>query len=255
MQDLEKFAMSDMVECSSALRKMGQGATSMEEVAQRIVHYLFENTADPETKAKSCTLVRFYKTHPFGKLEPELQVFARKMLGGHNESPTIKCLTLLATVGERPEWNARKTSEGHKAIPLPSEQAVASIPMIAQLISQFGLEISALLEPDRKLLVDLEQKSYNLFFVPDALGSPFIPAQEHFVVPFGIKSVLGFGGMLPDGDLFAIILFARVSIPRETAELFRTVALSAKAAILPFAGGVVFSPQGGAGTMNPEAGR
>ena len=33
---------------------------------------------------------------------------------------------------------------------------------------------------------------------------------------------------------FVVILFAKVSIPRETAELFRTLALNVKMAALPF---------------------
>ena len=61
-----------------------------------------------------------------------------------------------------------------------------------------------------------------------------------FVVPFGIKSVLGFGGVLPPGDLFAVIMFSRVPVPRETADLFRNLALSVKLAILPFSRGPVF---------------
>ena len=45
--------------------------------------------------------------------------------------------------------------------------------------------------------------------MPEAAGSPYIPAQEDFVQPVGIRSVLGFGGMLPGGDIFVVILFSR----------------------------------------------
>ena len=38
-----------------------------------------------------------------------------------------------------------------------------------------------------------------------------------FVVPFGIRSVLGFGGILPSGNLVAFILFVRCGIRPETA--------------------------------------
>jgi hypothetical protein len=113
--------------------------------------------------------------------------------------------------------------------------------MISQLIIQFGLEVSALIQPDPALLVDLEQRTYNVFHVPDAVGSPHIPAQQGFVIPFGIQSALGFGGMLPTGDLFAVILFSKVHVPRATAEMFKTLALSVKVAVVPFVGGVVFA--------------
>jgi hypothetical protein len=64
------------------------------------------------------------------------------------------------------------------------------------------------------------------------LGSPYVPAQREFVIPYGVKSVVGFGGLLPTGDLFAVILFTRVDVPRESAELFKTLALSTKLAMV-----------------------
>lgn len=62
----------------------------------------------------------------------------------------------------------------------------------------------------------------------EAVGSPYIPAQSKFIIPMGIRSVLGFGGMLPTGNLFTVILFAKTPIPRETAEASKTLALNVK---------------------------
>lgn len=241
MYDLSNFKMTHMTKCSAAMRHMGEGAKNMEEVANRIVHYCYNQLIDRQTGEKACALVRFYKTHPYGELDEELQKFARSLLGDYPESPKIKCLTLLATVGGKPEWNSRKNSVGHKSIPLPSEQAVVRIPMISQLIRQLGLEIRDVVEQKPDLLVKLEQKTYNVFHVSEAVGSSFIPAQKEFVIPFGIKSVLGFGGMLPSGDLFVIIMFSKVRISHETAELFKTIALSVKIALLPFVYRAVFA--------------
>lgn len=241
MYDLMHFRMSDMIECGSALRELRAEAQSMEEVANRIVHYLYDHLVAPQTSEKACALVRLYKTHPYGELDAELREFARSILGDSPESPDIKCLTLLATIGAAPQWNSRKDSVGHKAIPLPSEQMVAQIPMISRLVQQFGLEVNALVKPEPALIVELEQKTYNVFYVPEAVGSPFVPAQENFVIPFGVKSVLGFGGMLPSADLFAIIVFSRVHIAREAADLFKTLALSAKMSLLPFTNGPIFA--------------
>jgi hypothetical protein len=58
-------------------------------------------------------------------------------------------------------------------------------------------------------------------------------AQEEFVARYGIRSVLGFGGMLSSGDLFTVIIFSRVAIPPETAEQFRVIGLNLKIALLP----------------------
>jgi sigma-B regulation protein RsbU (phosphoserine phosphatase) len=49
---------------------------------------------------------------------------------------------------------------------------------------------------------------------------------------------VGFGGVLPDGEFFAVVLFSRTPISRETAEQFRTITGSVGLALLPYAGRV-----------------
>jgi hypothetical protein len=236
MADIADFSLKDMVEFSAALRLMGSGATGIEEVAGRIVHYLYDHLTDGETGERACALVRFFKTHPYGELDADLQQFAAKMLHSPPESPAMKCLVLLATAGIRPEWHSRKLSAGHRAIPLPSEHFIEAFPMVRQLIQQMGLPVGTVLEPDPAVIMDMAQTTYNVFYLPEAIGNRYVPAQEDFVVPFRIRSVLGFGGILPSGNLFAIIIFSRVPVSRQTADMFRTLALSVKVAVLPFAG-------------------
>ncbi len=232
--NLVNFTIRDMTECGKILRTIGKGAKNMEEVANRIVYYLYNNLIDGESGNRASSLVRFFKTHTYEKLDDELQNFSRSMLRDYPVLPDMKCLTLLATAGENPEWNSRKTSKGHKAIPLPSEQAVHRIPMIRTLIIQLGLSISMVIKPDPKLLLDTGQKTYNVFHVSKAPGSPHIPAQKEFVIPCGIKSVLGFGGTLPSGDIFAVIMFLKVPVSKEIANFFKTLSLNIKIAVLPF---------------------
>jgi hypothetical protein len=239
--DLNQFDLSDMIELGGALRQAGKSWSSMEQAADSIVHFLYSHLAQRESGKRNCALVRFFKTHAYSDLEPGLQEFAREAAGGEISAQT-RCLTLLATAGARAEWNTRLQSTGHKAIPLLSEEVVRQEPMVAQLIQQFGLEISQVLHPDPALMLDLEQRNYNVFHVPEALGSPFVPAQD-FVRANGIRSVLGFGGLFPTAELFAVIMFARVPVPRQTAEMFRTLALGVKLAVLPFVGGQVFASQ------------
>jgi hypothetical protein len=90
-------------------------------------------------------------------------------------------------------------------------------------------------------MVDATEHTFNVFHVPNAVGSPYIPAQKEFVIPYGVQSVLGFGGLLAPGELFATILFSRTPIPRDVADLFKSLALNVKVAMLPFAGARVFS--------------
>ena len=233
MHDLIAFTLQDMARCGAALRKLHANCRSMEEVAQNTVRYLFKNFSD-KTGQKQCALVRFFKTHPYDGLDSELQEFSKSLLAGQPMPPSLRCLTLLATAGTQPEWNSRRASRGHQSIPLVSKQMLDSAPMINRLVQQLGVDVETVLGERQDLLLDMAQKTFNVFHVPEALGSPYIPAQREFVAPFGIRSVLGFGGILPSGNLFAVILFTTVPIKRETAEMFKTLALSVRLAILPF---------------------
>lgn len=246
MPDLAAFSLADVVRCSAEVRQSSAGAASMEDAAGRVVDQLYDTLLDGATGGRALALIRLFKTHPYGALEPEQRAFADRLLGGHAAESSMRCLTLLATRGQKPEWNDRHASRGHTAIPLPSEKMIQNAPMISQLIAQLGVDISALLRPEPDVILDLAQKSYNVFHVPEAKGSPYIPAQDDFVIPFGIRSVLGFGGMLPSGNLFATIMFTTTPVSRETADLFASVALAVKLAILPFDGGATFAGTTGA---------
>ena len=73
MYDLTSFTKDDMLKCAVALRNMEANAKSMEQVANRIVRYLYENFVDLQTGKPAFALVRFFKTHPYGELTKELQ--------------------------------------------------------------------------------------------------------------------------------------------------------------------------------------
>ena len=234
---LGRVSLVDMTHASAKLRKLGEGASSMEEAGQRIVRFLFESFADAGG-ARSCGLVRLYKTHSLGALPPELRQFATSAAPDASLGAQSRCLTLLASAGVEPAWNDRRTSSGHRAIPLVSIEALERLPMVAQLLVQLGVDVSRIVAGDPKLILDQGQRGFNVFHVEEARKSPFIPAQDGFVVPYGIVSVLGFGGALPSGDLFALILFSRAHISRATAELFKPLALAIKLALLPFEGRV-----------------
>jgi hypothetical protein len=239
MFDLVHFSLKDMTECGAAIRQLGLHAASFEESAQKIVRYLYTNLMDRATAQPACALVRLFKTHRFDDLDAELQRFAVQRLG-HSPLPFTKCFTLMATAGELPEWNDRACSRRFKAIPISGDGFVAQFPMFSQLVTQFGVDLHALLRPRSNLLVDAQETTFNVFYVPEAEGSPYVPGQEQFVIPFHIKSVLGFGSVLPSGELFATILFSKVPISRDTADLFKTLALYTKIAVLPFDDQAVF---------------
>ena len=241
--DLRSFSLDALDPLADFIRSVGAQARSGEDAAQRIVTYLYEHLRDGQTGDAACPLVRLYKTHPYGSLEPDLQEFAAALLpDGAAPADDVRCLTLLGTAGDLPEWNSRHASVGHRAIPLASEQMVSRLPMVAQLIAQLGLEVATVVAPPKDRLVDLAQRTYDVFHVPEAAGSPYLPAQD-FVERHGIRSAVGFGGMLFSGDLYAAVLFSRVPVPRAAARALRILALPMRVALLRFARDAVFEPQ------------
>jgi hypothetical protein len=241
--NLSRFGFGDMMDCRGRIRDLfADDPPTLEAAAERTVEFFRRELVD-EHGQPACALGRFFKTHPFRDLPEDLQTVGRAASPEAASIPDLRCLTLVATRGDEEDWNSRLTSRGHRAIPLMSVEMVQQAPMIAQLITQLGLPIANVVRPSRALLLDQEQTTHNVFFVPRALGSPHIVAQEEFVVRYGIQSVLGFGGLLASGDLFAVILFSKVPISPDTADQFRVVGLNLKIAILPFARKTLFHTQ------------
>ena len=157
MFHLTHFTMGDMTECGMELRKFGMSSNSMEEAAGKIVHYLYNSFVDPETGKNSMALIRLFKTHNYHDLNQDLQASSNSILSLDEMPTNMKCLTLLATVGDEPEWNSRAFSTGHKAIPLPSVELVRKFPMVSNLVKQFGLELNFVVNPNPSCLQDLQE--------------------------------------------------------------------------------------------------
>jgi hypothetical protein len=238
--DLTQFGLTEMLRCSREVHRAASGAPTMESCARKICRTLYNELRGPDGE-RACALVRCYKTHRFDGLPPELRAFARRASAeARLPARTMKCLTLLGSAGSEPQWNARTSSKGHQAIPLPSPRIVERAPMIAKLIEDFGLELSDVISPTPEVVKNLEGKTYGVFHVETALGSPSIPAQAEFVSRYGIQSVVGFGGSLASGDLFAIILFSRVTVSASAADRFRTLALDVKTLFFPYGDALIF---------------
>jgi hypothetical protein len=239
--DLTDFGLREMLQCGMDIRAAARDASTFEEASQAIVRKLY-GACRTRDGGNATALVRLYKTHDFGTLPRDLQAAGLGTAGVPVLPTTTRCLTLLATAGDRPEWNDRRRSVGHKCIPLSSERAVIAAPMIAQLVKSMGLEIHDVVKFTPDLIPRLSAKTYDVFFVERAPGSPFIPAQATFVQEYGIQSVIGFGGVLPNGQLVVAILFTKVPVTRSAAERFRTVAVDLKSALYRFPDTAIFAP-------------
>jgi hypothetical protein len=237
--DVADFTLGAMLRAGIAIRRVTRGADSLEEAADAITRYLYERCLDASGE-RACALVRFYKTHRYGELEPDLKAFAAARLEDREPNPDMRCLVLLATAGDERAWNARRASRGHQAIPLASAEQVRAAPMIMRLVEDMGVDIESLVSAPQPHSRGTEPRTYDVFHVEQARGSPFIPAQRDFVEPYGIASVVGFGGLLRSGELFAVILFSRVTIPARSAARFRTIALDVRSSLFTFDDGHIW---------------
>ena len=239
--DLTQFGLAQMLRCSLGIRRAASGAATFEDAAVRMNDYLYDHLRNEATGTRQVALSRIYKTHPYRALEPAQRAFADSLLHGTPPDPNLQCLCLMATRGEEDSWNSRHRSRGHLAIPLVSTERIEQAPMIASMIRQFGLDAATLVNPTGDVLSRLAGKTYRVFHVEEAMGNPAIPAQQEFVARHGIRSVVGFGGALPSGAIFAAILFSRVHVAPDVAERFRGIALDAKSMLFPFDEAATFS--------------
>jgi signal transduction histidine kinase/DNA-binding response OmpR family regulator len=225
---LKDFSLSDMISCGSDIRRLGAESTDDLGFCDALVNYLRRRLVDDDGEP-ALVLARFFRTCSCSELTDELQAIVRSVIP--ESAPTMKCLRMLASSGDEPAWNDIRQSVGHRVIPLPSEDAVEQLPMIARLIRQLGLDVAGLLQSDPQLV--LRDMQTGVFHVEEARGSQHIPAQADFVERYGVRSVIGFGDVLPDGNVFAVIMFSKVVVPREAAILFSHLSVSAKIALLP----------------------
>ncbi len=220
--DLSDFSLGSMLRLVPALRELSANCGSVEQFAQRMSEFLHGAFVDGRGRLQTA-LVRVYGTAALGDLPTAEQQFVARTAPGLHER--TMCLALLGTAGTRIGWQDRTASQGHRVIPLRDSAQVGRLPMIAALLTQLGIDIHALVAARTDIVLPARDDGYRVFYVPDAAGSPVIPAQD-FVAEHGIASALGFGGALPGGEMYAVVLFSTVPVPLTAASLFGTVALS-----------------------------
>jgi hypothetical protein len=240
--DLELLDYPGMVASGRSLRALSSGAVTRQDVAARVVEYFYDGFRVPATGERAFVLARCFQTCAYARMPLSYRDAADRLLAETVSQPDMRCLTLLATRGHKSLWNDPATSSDHMAIPLPSVEVVRRAPMIARMLEQLGMPVEDFVATTAtpELLMQ-KQRNFNVFHIARAAGSPFVPVQEEFVKAYGVRSVVGLGGVFPTGEFFAVLLFARVAVSHEVAMLFRTLALSVKLALLPFAADGVFS--------------
>jgi hypothetical protein len=228
---LDAFKLTDMASCTADIRQFGLESDSFEEAAEQIIQYFYSNFCD-DKGAPALSLARVFKTVRFSALDDELKRYAQQEFDSIADT---RFLALMASVGAMSTWNDRRQSLRHRLVPVSDKRELRTkLPMIAALMNEYDTSSdrdqddqhstgSYILEPD--------QKRFNVFYVPEASTCNLITEQE-FVREHYIRSVLGFGGMLNSSSSFWIVMFCRVFVPKEIAQMFNPLCLSAKNALL-----------------------
>jgi two-component system, NtrC family, sensor kinase len=245
MYDLDRFTLKDMTECGATMRKLGDGCHSMEEVAQRSVSHLYQHLGSGDKSDRACVLAHFFVTQLFGDLTTGLQrvVHSATDITLVRETP---CLTMLGSIGSKPEWcRSDGAYKAEDVLALPDPALSERYPVVAQLIARFDLPGAFSVPYNPDLFVEEPGRSYDVFYLPDvSKEAALFSTQEDFFHDHKIKSVVGFGGLLPSRNLFAIIVYSNVPISKQVALAFRPFALNTKIALLPFDDGhPIFSSQ------------
>ena len=219
-----------------AARARVEGRRSLAAAAQALADTVFSAFEE------SLALVRVFATVPFGELPGANQGFVRALMRERGVegllAPETLVLSLMGSKGARPEWNDRLLSRGHLGIPLASAEFVDAIPMIARLLSEFGLAIVGMEGGGSRIVRSTVGNLSGMFYVSDAgtetddQGRLIISAQD-FVAEHGVRTVFGFGGAyMLERSYAAIILFAREAIDAERARDLAPLSSALKAATM-----------------------
>ncbi len=180
---------------------------SFEEVTDFIVNQIYKDFVN-ESDQKIFELVRIFRMVQSDNLPPE-------GLEDVPESP--EWLALVATAGREDAWNSRLTSAGHRLLP----SAAFTTPMLKAAFEQIGLNQEHTTEDFMKSAGLMA----NFFHVEHAPDSPYIVAQDEFVKPYGIKSVVGIGSPFIGGSMYMLLGFASTKLDKEIAEKVSNLAL------------------------------
>jgi hypothetical protein len=197
----------------------GRNAPSVEAAAETFVGAFAEAFSD-------VALVRLFIALPAASVPPTEHAFAARFAGDDPRfGPKTRVLTLLASRGREPAWNQRRLSRGHLCIPLIDRKFIEAAPMIAKLLADIDVDLSAFDDgrpiATRKLLGGKN----GMFYVPDAATAVnaegrYVIADRAFVERYGIRTVFGMGGAYPDGTLVTSLVFTTQQIPQLIVDRF-----------------------------------
>lgn len=234
----------DLLDVVDRMRARIHASTTLEAAAQEVI------TAVCDAFTENVVLARLFITLPFSQLPEPLRRTAWNVVEAQSlqatMSETTPVLSLLATGGKDPAWRSRHTSRGHAAIPLCSQVFVDSIPMVARMLQEMGVDLGLALAGEPWLG---GSGWTGLFHVEDARsarddqGRRIIPAVD-FVEAHHVRTVFGLGKAYANGSIASLVVFANSPIARERVEALGSLINGFKAGTMHHvANGRIFAPE------------
>ena len=216
------------VDLTKNLQRHTDKAESLEEAANLLTQYLSRAFNENEV-LPSLVLARIFISLPYNQLNPaDIRDMEARI-----PSDAPRYLTLVGTTGKEKEWNRRQESKNHRVIPLPeTAEELETIPMLAEMFRRMDVDYRRIVDPSS--FSDVQKMVEGYMLVEEAEGSPYLPAQEEFVKPYGVQSELGYGGFLPSGAVFTAFLFFTSPLQREDAEKLKVIAAAIQQSLLHF---------------------
>ncbi|MCB9951866.1 MAG: PAS domain S-box protein [Planctomycetaceae bacterium] len=223
---LDEFTLTSMMDCGAVIRGLSDCSTK-QQFTDDLVRFLHNQVIDEEGNS-AFSLAQLFETVPFAELSPTQQKVALAL--ETDISAETPCLTLVASAGSAVSHSDGSSLSQQYVIPLPNSEALREHPLVGQLVQQLGIDVGRV--PDMNSDLPLSDDGTDVLHIENADLSGPVAIQKDFAGYGDVKSVIGFGDTLPDGRLFAVILFARVPVPPETASLFGHLSQSARMAYL-----------------------
>lgn len=202
---IDEFTLNDMMVCGAAVRGLSRHVTTIEHYADALADFLYERFRD-ERLQREFEEIRVYQTAtdeagPLGRKRLELLAAA-----GDNQQP--------ASDGDWESLSERDLT----VVPLDCSAMAGDRELVRQLLD-LGMQMPGGSEATRTGRGEAAD---------DSGATAFFFAKE------SVQSAIGFGGRLPNGDIYVVIGFARKKIELDVAQRFSHLSHSALIGMLPF---------------------
>jgi hypothetical protein len=251
MSTLSDYSANEIRLFRDRLQEQLKDCAYLQEAAQRCAQLLYREFQE------AIVLARLFVTLPFKDLPTRDRTFVANLAAAKEITRLLndktQVLSLLGTCGAQPEWSDRHQSAGHLGIPLVTASFVESIPMVARLMSDMGIDLAWFDEQDKDIVIKSLGQTSGVFYVRDARqrldnqNRKIVSAQD-FVAAHDIKTVFGLGGSYLNGCFVTMIIFTREVVEQSQVERLMLLVNTFKIATMSLVmQGAIFTPGHGRG--------